>query len=245
LALLYYSPEWNAILKRLPIFGATTAPARWLVILIPLICLLAGMAANLRQIPRWLALIAVAGVPLLNAMENRDYYKAQNYDPKPVVDFHRAVKAGRVQPGIDRIEDPRSATGGPIADNLAFTRGATAIYCYNPLFGYRLEKYHPEPLEAGPVDKEVRPGQFNLRNPACLLYPQENGCRPWDTFRTDQREELRRFANYRPFDFKVSRAQALANLLSQVTLAAALLALAGLGLFLARGRRSGSDTAKD
>ncbi len=244
-ALLYYSPEWNAILKRLPIFGATTSPARWLIILIPLICLLAGMAANLRQIPRWVALIAVAGVPLLNAIENRDYYKAQNYDPKPVVDFHRAVSDGKVQPAIDRIEDRRGADGGPIPDNLAFTRGATAIYCYNPLFGYRLEKYRAEPLEAGPVDKEVRPGHFNLRNPACLLYPVENGCSPWDTFRTDQRQELQRFSSYRPFGFKVSRTQALANVLSEIALAVALLSLVGLGLFLARGRRNGSDPAKD
>jgi len=244
-ALLYYSPEWNEILKRIPIFGSTTSPARWLIILIPLLSLLAGMAANLPQVPRWIALAAVLGVPALNAMEYRGYYESQNYDPRPVLDFYRAVKAGNVQPGINRIEDPRSADGGVIIDNLAFTRGATAIYCYNPLFGYRLEKYRPEPLEAGPVDKIVRPGRFNLRNPACLLYPEENSCSPWDTFRTDQRDDLLHFAQYRPFAFKISRKQEFANLLSELALAVSLIALVGLGLLLGTGRRDGSNASKE
>ena len=93
-ALLYYTPEWNEILKRIPIFGSTTSPARWLIILIPLTCLLAGMAANLPQIPRWIALAAVLGIPTLNAIEYRGYYTSQSYDPKPIVDFYRAIKQG-------------------------------------------------------------------------------------------------------------------------------------------------------
>jgi len=241
-ALLYYSPEWNAVLKRLPIFGSTTSPARWLIILIPLACLLAGMAANLRQIPTWIALAAVLGVPTLNALENRNYYESQSYDPAPVLDFYRAVKAGSIQPGINRVEDPRNPDGSPTIDNLAFTRGATSIYCYNPLFGYRLEKYHPEPLEAGPVDKIVQPGRFNLRNPACLLYPKENGCAPWETFHADQREDLLQFARYRSFAFKISRNQEYANLLSAFAVVASLISLVALGLLLV-GRRDGRASA--
>jgi hypothetical protein len=84
-----------------------------------------------------------------------------------------------------------------------------------------------------------------LRNPACLLYPKENNCAPWDTFHADQREELLKFAQYRPFAFKISRNQQLANALSEFALALVLIALVGLSFVLARGQRDASDASKD
>jgi hypothetical protein len=233
-ALLYYSPEWNEILKRVPIVGSTTAPTRWLLILVPLVCLISGLAVEVSRIPRILAFLVVLGVPILNAGEDRQFYQLQSYDSTPVVDFDQAVRNGAIEPAITRIEDQRSADGLPIADNLAFTRGASAIYCYNPLFGYRLEKYHPDPLASGPIDKSVQSGFLNLRNPACLLYPEENGCRPWDAFRVDQRQALDRFAHYRPFPFEVSRNQRMANVLSELTLLASVPSLVALGLVVLR-----------
>jgi hypothetical protein len=233
-ALLYYSPEWNAILKRVPIVGSTTAPTRWLLILVPLVCLFSGLAVEVSRIPRTLAFLVVLGVPILSAGEDRQFYQLQSYDSTPVVDFDQAVREGTIEPAITHVEDQRSADGSPIADNLAFTRGASSIFCYNPLFGYRLEKYHPEPLASGPIETSVQTGFLNMRNPACLLYPEENGCRPWDAFRVDQREALERFTHYRPFPFKISRNQRMANVLSELTLLASVASFVALGLVVLR-----------
>ncbi len=240
-ALLYYAPGWNAVLKQLPIFGSTTSPARWLIILIPLTCVLAGMAANLPRVSRWIALAAVVGVPALNALEYRGFYQSQNYDSKPVQEFYQAVKAGRIDPAITRIEDQRAPNGSPLPDNVAFTRGASSLFCYNPLFGYRLEKFRPEPLQAGPVDATAAPGRLNLRNPACLLYPKDNQCAMWDSFRTDQRDALIEFARYRPFPFTVSKAQQWANAVTIFTLAVTVFGILALALFQVMGRRRDFD----
>ena len=55
--------------------------------------------------------------------------------------------------------------------------------------------------------REVRDGHFNIKNPACYVYPKENDCSPGDHFREDQLEAMENFVSYRPFVFKISTAQ--------------------------------------
>ncbi|MFE8034931.1 hypothetical protein [Thiohalocapsa marina] len=219
LALLFYSPGWNAVLKSLPVVGTTTAPIRWLIVLLPLLALWTGMALEQLQFRRAAALACILGVPLLTALEDRTFYEQQaTFDPSAAVAFYQAVKLGEAQPGIHRIADARDPTRSEPVTMDALVRGESPLWCYNPLYGYRLEAFKPEPLREGPILQEVGDGALNLRNPACLLYPEENGCEPWDAFRVDQREQALRFASYRPFAFELSTLQRVANWVSLVAL---------------------------
>ena len=122
------------------------------------------------------------------------------------------------------------------------TQGNSSLYCYNPAFGYGLEKFPVKDLHPGPV-REVRDGHFNIKNPACYVYPKENGCTPGDHFREDQIEAMENFVSYRPFAFKISSAQKAANTLTLIGLVVSVLvafAAAAFGLFklIAGARRS-------
>ena len=148
-------------------------------------------------------------------------------------------------PSIRRIGVYREADGTivqPIHRNDALSRGYSPLYCYNPVFGYRLESFPFRDLHPGPV-WEVRDGHFTMKNPACYVYPHENDCSPGNHFRETQREEMEKFVSYRPFAFKISAAQKAANALTLFGLAVSVpvvLAAAAFGLFrlIAGARRS-------
>lgn len=216
-----YDPTWNAFLKSLPILGTASTPTRWLILYIPLV---AVGAAILLQITGWrertqwsTAAATLVGTVVLTATAPQDYFLSQNYDARPVVVADALVRAGRLEPQV-------AALGQEVDVNLAglkkrlklndtFIAGISQVHCYNPIFGYRLEKFSADGLSAGDV-LQSRDGYLNLKNPACYVFPKENGCRPGDRFRADQIEEARRFVAYRPFHFQVSERQMLANRLT-------------------------------
>lgn len=243
LALLYYSPEWNAILKRLPLVGSTTSPFRWLIIYIPILAILSGLAADVSPLfSKIAALLCVVGIPAVNAFENRDFYQQQSYDPTPVLAYDRAIRSGNVQPAIRTIELPRSPTGQIVGDNTLFTQGASPLVCYNPLFGYRLEKYDIGSLAPGDVFSKTDSNHLNFRNPACLVFPRENQCaKPWEGFRTGEADRLRNFVNYRPFEFKQGAMQRIADRITELSLVGYLAALIGLLVARILPRHSAGD----
>ena len=103
--------------------------------------------------------------------------------------------------------------------------------CYNPIYGYRLEKLGNVHLFPGPVDTVAPDSSLNLINPACLVFPDENQCQPWDRFKAEQRPEAERFAAYHPFEFAKSERQVVAD---RITLVSVLLAI--IFLVAAAGR---------
>ena len=229
--LLYYSPDWNALLKSLPLIGSTTSPLRWLIILIPILALWTGMVVERIHFRRTAALVCILGIPLLNALENRSYYLEQStYDPAAVIAFYRSVKQGEAVAGIESIADSRARGSATRLSMDGLVRGESPLQCYNPLFGYRLERFRAEPLREGPITDEAAAGYLNLRNPACLVYPDDNDCKPWDAFRVDQREQALRFAHYQPYAFNVSLIQRVANSISILSLLLSLGLLAWIGI---------------
>jgi hypothetical protein len=216
LALMVYSPGWNAFLKSLPLIGSTTSPWRWLVMWLPLLALLAGMACQSAG-RRTLSLSAalVVGVAALNALEDRSYYQEQNYPVGPAVAFYEAVASGQVEPKISTVDVWQNHTDLPT--NALYVHGISQLNCYNPVFGYRLEKMDTSKPVAGPIS-EVRDGHFNLRNPACLVFPKENHCQLWDTFDTNTADAMAAFASYRKFTFQKSNLQQVADWVTGLSL---------------------------
>lgn len=213
LALLYYSPTWNSILKQLPIIGSTTSPFRWLIVFIPVVSALTAIACeHLGSLRKPLILLAIVAIPVLVALEGREFYKQQDYDPTAVTNFYQTIKDGRIEPRISRIGDFQEP------DNAQLALGISPARCYNPIYGYRLEKLRTEPLIQGPISATTLSGSLNLRNPACQLFPEENRCQPWDAFSADQADMAQAFASYRPFHFEKSKRQVVSEWITAITL---------------------------
>lgn len=215
IAMLFYSPEWNAFLKSIPIIGSTTSPFRWLILFLPSIAAATGIACQnpgALKIP--LISFALIGIPLLNALESRDFYKKQDYDPAPVVAYYEALRSRQAVARIIEIGEFQAP------DNAQLAQGISPLHAYNPLYGYRLEKLQTQPLTLGPIQSVTPAGTLNLRNPACFTFPTENHCKPWDAFPLTQKEDALSFASYKPFAFEKSTSQVLADTLTTLTLLA-------------------------
>ena len=214
LALNTYAPGWTALLKHIPVLRSASSLLRWFAAyMLPAIigAVLALDRLFARATARWLS--ATAGVAATVAcllLGDRAIYGASGlgvYDPTPVeASWRQATITGRVPP-ILRLAVPLAPSGQPdmsIARQNQLTQGASPLFCYDPVFGYRLEAFHQGSLHAGPILDETRVGdrtELNLKNPACYVFPGANACAPGDTFLASQRTAASNFAAYRPFAF--------------------------------------------
>jgi hypothetical protein len=170
------------------------------------------------------------------AIADRRSYANESYDPSAIVgEYSRAAQAGTIR-AIDRIAD-----GGAFPDpGDAMASGGSAIPCYQPMFGYRLEKFPLGALQPGPI-MSVRAGVLNLKNPACYLFPKENKCAPGDHFTIAQTKEAEDLASYKPFPFQQPALQVIATKISIASSMACIMGLM-LGGFLWRRREKGLPT---
>jgi len=241
----WYEPHWNALLKAFPYFGNASNLVRFFSAYIPVVVVAAALALDRLPIPAFAKsygrlTLAVGGVAILLAQTlatDRTFYASQGYAIAPIETAYASARGTGVVPAIDAIGTP--ADTAPNGPNDAMVKGRSQLYCYQPLFGYRLENFPVAPLQPGRVITAI--GQvINLKNPACYLFPAENGCRPGQHFTIDQVEDAVAFLTYRPFAFVQSARQEQAawlSLLSLASMGAALLAAAVWAL-LARTRKA-------
>ncbi|MGC2166913.1 MAG: hypothetical protein WA632_12980 [Gallionella sp.] len=235
LAINIYTPEWNSFLKQVPVIKSSSNLLRWFLIYISVAILFASLIFDRISVSErrrnTMLFVAIAALVLINAIRDRTYYKDQSYWPGTILGAWAKTHDGVVQPRIEYISAIVNANnqvqvvpGG----NDKIAEGASQLACYNAVFGYRLEHFPVKVLHPGPVMDEKN-GWLNVKNPACYLYPEQNDCEPGDHFTVSQREAALSFADYKPFPFKVSRIQQLANQTTLISLALALiLALVGL-----------------
>jgi len=232
LALNWHHPDWHALLKRIPVVGSSSNLLRWYVLYIPLIVVGAALAFDLAVPRAWrgraAALVAAATVAWIWT-DDRSFYRAQDYDLAPIEIGWRMVAAGAPVPAVTHVVVRVDRSNRPLITtdrNNALVRGFSQLLCYQPMFGYGLERLRLDGLRPGPALAESADGRLNMKNPACYLYPAENGCQPGDNFRADQREQAERFLAYRPFEFARPWWQRAADVLNAVAL---LLTIAALG----------------
>jgi hypothetical protein len=241
LAVNLWSPGWNAILKATPLLKSASALVRWFVAWVPVVAVAAALA--LERLPaRARAAIgtaAIVAVVAQTAAADRTYYDQQGYRPEPTTLAWRAVAAGAPVPPIAAIGVHVTPDGRPFLApdrNDLLVIGESPLYCYSPIFGYWLEWFPVKELHAGSVWDE-RNGRLNLKNPACYLFPRENGCRPGDHFLATEREEAERFTRYLPIRFEISRAQVVADWVTRLGLAGSLAVLVAQAFAWVRRRR--------
>ena len=231
-----YYPAWNAFLKQLPVIGSSSSLIRWVILYIPAIALLAALAVEHSPVlKRHLPIIPLAGlaaVAALNYTTDRSYYHAQKYDPTAIMHAFERVRSGAQSAAVHAVMVYRDSHGvirTPGNRNDVIALGGSQLYCYEPLFGYWLESFPQGALQPGPITA-IKSGRYNLKNPACYLWPQTNQCRPGDHFKVSQKKDLNAFAAYQPYAFQMPVAQIVANWVNGCALIAAALFLGILGL---------------
>jgi hypothetical protein len=223
ICLNYYTPPWNAILKHLPILKNSTSLVRWISLYIPVVILLTALAgAALLRSPTSHASAVVASlatVVLLNIFTDRQFYHNQSYDPRQIVTAYYDVQRQNRSPEITHIAMYTDQTGRgimPQGRNDVLAQGGSQLLCYEPLFGYALEKFPIRTLRPGSIFA-VYEGRLNLKNPVCYVYPLENACEPGEHFLVDQQEVAKAFSAYKPMPFRLPVWQKAANVFNLLT----------------------------
>lgn len=217
-------PEFAAWLKSLPYIGQNAILVRWFfVYLLPVTV---GAALILDYVfagPRARAGAALVGglaTVATAVLADTAHYRHQPYDPTPILAAERALHASGAPPPVIGIA---AGVEGQFNDGLAV--GESAFPCYEPLFGYSLQRF-PWGVARGPLSL---PGH-HLRNPACYIYGRENGCSPGDVFPEAAASDEASFAGYRPFPYRRPWWQAAADIASVAGLTAMLAGIA-LGVY--------------
>jgi hypothetical protein len=228
-ALNWYTPGWNAFLKRVPLLESSSTLLRWFVLYIPLAALFAGLAVDrlARMAVRPLLLLAVVlSVVGLNAFSDKRFYLLQPYDAHAITAAWRSVAYGGGVPPVTALVRADAAAVLSHTENNALAHGQSQLDCHQPMFGYKLEHFDAANLHSGPVSDVDAAGNLNLKNPACYLYPGENQCRPGATFAATAIGDAQAFAAYRPYPFQVSTLQRAADWLNLAAILACLAVLA-------------------
>lgn len=202
------------LIKQIPILNSAAWPMRWILVYVPLMQLL--IAASSIVIFRFLPK-ASKGF-LLTAMftllwlgpitQPLGYYMGaeyQGYNPQMARETFTKSLASPA-PKITRVEMP---TDGQLYGNRndVMMQGASQGACYNPIYGYRLESLpQKNRLGAGgnvlDFDNQY---QTRIRNPACLIHPNENQCQPGDGFNVKDKQAIQNvklFLDRKPIEWK-------------------------------------------
>lgn len=224
LAVNYYTPEWNALLKELPIIRSSSNLFRWFCGYIPLVILGAALAfdrtAYIKKIRPYLASLGIVLVVYLNASIERDYKAIHRYNPTHIINAYQTSHATG-QPvtisTITVIRDKNRRVTTPIGRNDTLVVGGSQLFCYEAMFGYRLENFPIKQLRPGSVTNVIS-DRFNLKDPACYVYAESNDCSPGDHFTSDRINDVSGLTSYMPYHFNMPVWQRVTNGLSLVTL---------------------------
>jgi hypothetical protein len=237
-ALNTYYPGWSIFLKNLPYIENSTSLMRWVAIFIPVIAILSSLAVNQishKTLRLVLVLFCIFNIVLFNLFADRSYYEDQQYDPGNVLSAWSAdipdITYNDNYPGSEQMAIY-------LQRNDLFVIGGSQLFCYEPVFGYGLEFFPRDGLHRGSI-MDIDDGQFNLKNPACYIFPGQNFCRPGDHFRETESDKLKLFSSYKPFDFSRPLSQKLFSALSVLTLIAAIAALI-ITVFIRAAAKSGN-----
>ena len=196
-----HGERWSAFLKSLPVLKSASSFTRWFFVYVPVLAVIAALACERLRPARWPAgpaLVASALAAVLLLAQDRSFYAQQPYDPRTIVDAWRT----RAQPPPVRsvVTPPRvgDAYRMGVQRDDAPARGESQLFCYEPLFGYRLEWYPRGPVHAGDALASAN-GELNFHDPRLFLRP-EPGRPPGAPFRASERAALERFLAYEPLE---------------------------------------------
>ncbi len=250
----YYSPGWNKFLKNVPVLSSSTAPWRWLIVPVPVICVATALVLDslFRGKARTVVSAALVIICLLLHLSSpRSTYENQGYDPSGIIEAFERARMPEFEPEIRFLGAHVDSNGNPLRvmnANDLIANGISQAFCYNPLFGYRLEMFDPSGLGPG-NPRRVKGDKLNFKNPACYVFPRENDCQAGDLFSASAKDldRIDHLLRYEPWGFEKPWWQKSAEWASKVSLglSAFLIALSGIRTLthrrVDRGRREDVD----
>jgi hypothetical protein len=219
-----YDPAIARIVAAIPLLRSAHAFFGYDAMFIPVVVFGSAVVVD-RLIDRraqWV--VAAAAVALLVVGDQRkDADYGGGYDPAPIVRAHEQLRKSHLVPRIDSIApvevNPNRAL--PFGQTAA---GVSAFPCYEPMFGYLLESFPKTDLHPGPVTDETRHA-FNLLDPSCFVFPDENRCAPGDRIDIEKKDGFEQFRAHAALTFVRPWWQRLADATTLVTLVAMLIVL--------------------
>ena len=119
-----------------------------------------------------------------------------------------------------RAGDTLNVTGigdASVTNTQALGSHLSNLNPYDPIFGYRLENFHPE-IKVGSI-WEISDGYYNMTNPAGYVFPEINGSRPFERIPVSEKDKLEAFASHRDPGWKIPLYQQILDWLSGLTAA--------------------------
>ena len=200
--------------------GASTLFRTW-SLYAPLVAIGAALAvdgwsrssARVRRFA-WLVVVAAA---LACAWRASSTPHGGPYDPRAVLAAHEAL-AEAPPPAVAQVAwmvDAAGKPGLPVGRDDGLVQGVSQLLPYEPVFGYRLERYPLHGLAPGPA-LEAEGGLLRLRDPSSWIDPAAAGRAPGGRLRADELELARRFAAYEAVEWPRGRLLERALLVARV-----------------------------
>lgn len=245
ITLNYYQPDWNLLLKKMPVLRNSSTLIRFNVVyILPLAVFSAVLLDRItagKKTRFMMSAILVGAIILINLVTDKTFYQSEKYDPLTISLMYKKIANTGHVPKITFVGDIENTNTyqHPSQVGADFLFGISRLTCYEPMFGYRLEAFPRKSLHPGPVNA-VTNGHLNLKNPVCYVFPKANSCIPGEQFSIASSEQADKFASYKKYDFALPGMQIVMDYLSLSGILVCMMAilLAGLGrvyLLLKRG----------
>tara|TARA_E500000331_G_scaffold53809_1_gene47286 strand:- start:338 stop:2146 length:1809 start_codon:yes stop_codon:yes gene_type:complete len=222
------------IVEKIPVLKNNWVRFRWMAIYIIPIIFLSGILLQTTKFKdstkKKLASSMILILLIQNLIKDKSWhYDDLKYNSENLVKFHENFNKNNM-PQIKGPAILMNVDGTPKHSNSKndlFFNSYSPLTCYQPIFGYGLEKLDARKiifnskhvfednsyiLYSNKFDKKG--DNFNFFNPACFLFPNENNCMPGDTFKIDEKEKLAKFTSYKEFEFKQNLIQKISNYIS-------------------------------
>lgn len=133
--------------------------------------------------------------------------QGREYDISESFRIYEAIRSG------DSLEI--TGINEDLSNTQALASHESNLYPYAPVFGYRLESFHPE-VQDGAV-WTVTDGYYNMTNPTGYVFPEINGTRPFERIRVGDEENLALFLSHQKTNWEIPVYQQILNWVSGVT----------------------------
>ena len=222
------------IISKIPILSSTWVQFRWMAVYILPIIIISGLIIQNLNIElkkkKYLVLILVSLLLVQNLIKDNSWHlNDQKYSIQNAINFSEKLKQGISQeiigPAVilDKSGTPKKSDN----KNDMFFFSYSPLMCNQAIFGYGLENLKTKKITfnskkilqdnsamyfSNKLDE--KDGQFMFFNPSCFLFPEENNCKPGDTFTILDKEKLIKFSSYEKFEFKQNKFQIITNYIS-------------------------------
>jgi hypothetical protein len=237
---IFFNINWfsqNDLISKIPILKSTWVQFRWMAIyILPLIiltgCLLESSMFSLR-FKNYISLVFIIILISQNYLKDNSFYiETASYNMKDSIKFNEKLN-NNFKPQINGPSAliNNDGTVKKIRNrNDAFYYSFSPLFCYQPIFGYGLEKLKTNNikfdsrkiLDDNSILYYSNINEFKKKitffNPSCFLFPNENNCLPGDVFKDDEKQNLIKFLNYERFNFNLSKFQIISNYISLISI---------------------------